>query len=461
MDEKNEEELTPTGDGDNAPGNADGEGKTDRNNGIGGGRDTNPGEPGEPGEPEEPGEPGEPSDPHVNRTTDRWAGLGDRTGQGRDLSVRAGSVSLITGKYKTPVGESLPREQNDSYRTDNQIKVSATNDPFAFPPETSYTVGDGRILAEATIQLDISDRNFGSYPTFVFTTTGVYELAGSRADEVHASMSSPTFMEPPLSGVIRQTPWGIAYPSRSGIMLLVSRYNTTNISLALWGRRREPYPDFVPEGLLKDLGDFDYKAFLTSPELMLYDPHQEELQVMSGQDRRVVAVYSFHTQQWHMMERKLRGELLELENAYPRVEVYGADEEGTIYSQRWDTAEYVPSVRVAMVTRPMVFGTTYIKNVKRLWLRAWLEGCSEGSWGVGWSESGVYFHDVTQRRGEGLHPFAKERARHVRDLDSGLLPKDKARYFAVALEATMGRKSHIEAIEIEHNYTYVSNDKLR
>ena len=101
----------------------------------------------------------------------------------------------------------------------------------------------------------------------------------------------------------------------------------------------------------------------------------------------------------------------------------------------------------------------------RLWTRGWLESVKEGRWGIGWSESGDTFHDVNHRRTavESLHPFhtTENPQRHFRDLDSGLLPKNKARYFALALRATLGIRTHIEAVEIEHNYTYVQNDKLR
>ena len=99
-----------------------------------------------------------------NRTTSRWnTGSGDTYNTLATESVLAHSVSMICAKYRTTVTD--PRVSGEaSYEAHNVIKASEANDPFAFPPETTYTVGTGRILAEATRQLDISDRNFGSYP---------------------------------------------------------------------------------------------------------------------------------------------------------------------------------------------------------------------------------------------------------------------------------------------------------
>lgn len=402
-----------------------------------------------------------------NRTTDRWSlgGGGGTYGTLATESVLAHSVSMICAKYRTTVTD--PRvSERASYEAHNVIKASEVNDPFAFPPETTYTVGTGRILAEATRQLDISDRNFGSYPSYVFTDAGVYELAGATADAVHARMSSPTFMEAPISGVICQTPYGIAYASRSGLMLLTSTYVAGNLSERIWARRREPHFDFVPLPDCYGLTDFDFRGFLMEPSRMTYDPHTEELRVASDRFPSVLLVFSFGAKEWYFMEQSLGGgNIVEGSNMYPRVRSYGVRADGSVAVQRWDEGHALQSLPVLLVSRPFTFGTTYIKNVIRLWTRGWLESVKEGRWGIGWSESGDAFHDVNHRRTavESLHPFhtTEKPQRHFRDLDSGLLPKNKARYFALALRAMLGIRTHIEAVEIEHNYTYVQNDKLR
>lgn len=394
----------------------------------------------------------------MGRTTDRWDWSGEVIAN--RTSVKMGGVSMVTGKYSRRL-QSLPTYPAAEYRRHNQVKASEVDNPFLFPPETTYDIGTGRILNEATRQLDVSDRNFGSYPTYLFTETGVYELAQATAETVHGHVSSPTFMEPPVSGVICQTPYGIAYASRSGVMLLVTAYSTVNISERIWAQRREPRVDFLERREMKGLQDFPYREFLLNPSAMVYDPHAEELRIASDVKPSVLLVYHFPAKEWYMMERRMTGEIVG-RNMYPMVRMYRR--EGiTVLAQRWDKGRRSPVVEVAMTTRPLTFGTTYLKNVKRLWLRAWMALVREGSWGVGWSEGGEVYHDVAHHYRGGLHPYqeADRPPRHLRDLDSGLLPRNKARYFCVCLCGRMELPSHIEAVEIEHDYTYVTNDKLR
>ena len=112
---------------------------------------------------------------------------------------------------------------------DNKLKVSEINNPFVFPNLNTYQIGSGKILNESSIIMNVSDRNYGMYPVFVFTDNGVFTMAGQTADTVHDSVQAPTYLEPPISDKRCATPYGVVFVTKRGLMI-INQNNTEFIS---------------------------------------------------------------------------------------------------------------------------------------------------------------------------------------------------------------------------------------
>ena len=93
-------------------------------------------------------------------------------------------LPLITNVNSTaylPYGYSYRWEPKITINESNKLKVSEINNPFVFPNINTYQIGSGKILNESSIIMNVSDRNYGMYPVFVFTDNGVFTMSGQTA----------------------------------------------------------------------------------------------------------------------------------------------------------------------------------------------------------------------------------------------------------------------------------------
>lgn len=74
----------------------------------------------------------------------------------------------------------------DSVRSLSELRVSALSNPLVFPLSRTYQIGseEGRIVAINSAAIEISDDKIGEYPTWVFTTEGVFIGHWGVGDEV-------------------------------------------------------------------------------------------------------------------------------------------------------------------------------------------------------------------------------------------------------------------------------------
>ena len=104
------------------------------------------------------------------------------------LDIRTSTTSLAPQKYKSlsEYGDvdsvpTIPTSLSE-IRTQNAIRVSATNIPYSFPYENSYRVGarESKIISMNSAAIEMSDSKFGEYPLYVFTNEGVWAIQSGQ-----------------------------------------------------------------------------------------------------------------------------------------------------------------------------------------------------------------------------------------------------------------------------------------
>ena len=110
---------------------------------------------------------------------------------------------------------------NLEYRV-NGLKVSHIDNPFYFPTENTYKVGNQQIIALATNSILVSEGQVGDTPLYVFTKDGVYGLFVDASGEVTYKSSRPLTRDVCLSWQsVTYTDEGVAFLTDRGLKLIV------------------------------------------------------------------------------------------------------------------------------------------------------------------------------------------------------------------------------------------------
>jgi hypothetical protein len=338
----------------------------------------------------------------------------------------------------------------------NIVKVSELENPFRWPNEMTYPIGSGRILAIASNVMHVSEWNYGTYPLFVFATDGVWTMQVGTGEVVYTRVPSLTSDETPVSGVVCPTPYGVAFISRRGLML-VNGQQMGFLSAPLDGRFMPAVMETCAdtEGVLPPMPQESFADFLESTRVMVYDPYEAELTVADGRDAATYYnyVYSFRSQMFYLSSERIDRTVI---NTFPELYVIEAKSDAPTTVKSY-ALEASPLAHTGLVTRPIMFGGIDIKRLERLILRGLLYDIDSPVSGkepvfvIYHSMDGVHF-SITRglRRSPGSY----------KDIDMGLMARSKFRYYAFAAGFTAERQTSLylldAALEEEYN-----NSKLR
>jgi hypothetical protein len=115
----------------------------------------------------------------------------------------------------------------------NQVQLSALNNPFVFPSSLNYPVGNGSVNWFAVTQDALSEGQFGEFPVVCFCSDGIFALT-IAGGEVVVSSVTPVATDIAI-GSPTGTSQGIFFASKYGIMVLRGS-KVSNISIPLRGK---------------------------------------------------------------------------------------------------------------------------------------------------------------------------------------------------------------------------------
>lgn len=109
----------------------------------------------------------------------------------------------------------------------NQLKVSEVNNPLYYPPENTYVVSNGSIMAMENDSISMQAGQYGTSPLYVFSSDGIYGLMVDASGELTYT-NSRCIARDVLSdaGAIESTEAGVIFPTRHGLMSISNQLVT-------------------------------------------------------------------------------------------------------------------------------------------------------------------------------------------------------------------------------------------
>lgn len=359
----------------------------------------------------------------------------------------------MSDQFKPITGEDLgdysPRDTSHviTLSEPNKLKVSELNNPLVFPVVNTYQIGDGEILALASNAMNVSDRNYGQYPLYIFTNKGIWALNVGSGEVAYSTLSAPVSVETPVSKIVCETPYGVAFVAQMGLMIINGQ------SVDFISPQIEEAPSLMEiemngpcYGVVFSPERVKFSDILKGLRDMVYDPHENELIINTGTDLNYVL--NFPSRSFWQSTEKID---LVVKNAYPDLFVVG-DSQLKDYA-----AAQGPLAHVGMITRPIQFGMPNIKRLERMILRGHIYGAATTNEGK--RALHMFHHSMDRVNFKAITGRLMQRGNHL-DLDSGLLSRAKSSYFMFTLAGVVDEKTEIRYLDSVFDKEY-DNTKMR
>lgn len=353
--------------------------------------------------------------------------------------------------------DDLPTE-DDTYTDLNRMAVSLPDNPFIFAAENSYRIGSlgNEILAIRTLGEAISEGQFGQFPLYVFTESGIYTVQQGSTGEVLYAAINALSADVPLSGdAIIQTGGSVVYATTRGLFEIAGN-QIKEIGAALEGRIDNPlsskgeYLGYLDDPSLVELSDklcsMSFIDFLSGC-ILGYDPIHREVMVShplldstssSTVDMTAYSfVYSRETGEWYKIDRGFSAFL----NAYP--DTWGVD-----YDKVYSLGQEGTGDREVLIqTRPMTLGQRSFKKIVCLVQNGYFETDDERFTGVylyGSQDGKRWFILCGKQLGGNFAEIQTRRA------------SNSCRYFIVILAGKLSLDSVIDGVEFEYTDRFMT-----
>lgn len=359
-----------------------------------------------------------------------------------------------------------PTSTQEEINITNGIRVSETSNPFYFHPRNSYRIGSsGTVLRVGLNKMNISERNFGSFPLYAQNENSWYSLQQGTGEVAYSNVI-PVSGDIATNENILETPYGLIYVGIKGLYVFnnnKSELLTSNLQEPPLKLNIEQYEDMSVE--LKSMLDNihnDFVLYLQNLTSAIYDP-LEDVVVLTNNTKTFSYVYSLQNKHLYRTDKvaaKLVENALTIVNNQPIITLFNEKKTYTIERDRDgdDTTE------VLFVTRPIIFNTADIKRLDRAMLSAimYAERETELTFMVYVSNDGVNFKLARARIFTVPEKISNEDDDIVgyKDIDTLHLAGTKYRYYMYALYGTLAEKSEISLITSAVHKEY-TNDKIR
>jgi hypothetical protein len=363
------------------------------------------------------------------------------------------NISYYLNNKLTAIGERYNYEditirgESVKIREPNKLTVSEANNPFHFPNTQNFIVGDGTIKAIETIAKRISEGSFGQYPLYIFTSGGIYSLKLNE-EGTYSNLSAPVSNEKAISDIVCQTPSGIVFISDRGLCIVSGQ----EVQLLSDSIREEPeYLNISELDQFEELSTYlpvSFKEYLESLDGIGYDSHNNEL-FFCSKSLAWNYVLNFDSLQFYQSTDKID---FFVRNTFPNL--YAVYERKLKDFSNSETEE----TQVAIATRSIQLGTTDIKKLERVLLRATMYNVNNNSQSD--KAKIAVFHSDDGVNYQPARGFVLNENGNYKDYDMGLMAREKYRNYLFVLIGTINEQSEIQYLELETDKEY-NNEKMR
>lgn len=341
-----------------------------------------------------------------------------------------------TGIYQTA---NTPISASDA----NKIKVSALSNPFIFPNENTYTAASN-IIAMATNSTPVSEGQFGQYPLYLFTQTGIYIMQTGNGEITYSGIV-PVGEEIALQDTVTPVPGAVFFLTNKGAYIISGskiQSISDNLNADLPALNIQNF-DKIIQNLYPDLPDLStsFLHFIQLPDTTVQLNYKQNEILILNQNVNYAYVYNFYSNVWHITTHTFTP----IQNTYPNTY-------GTHNQQILDIANETDTpTPVLMLTRPLKFGTQQYKTLHRQILRALIINLDDCGLFTFSSNDAINFKIKSNLR---IIPNS-----HI-DPDTCLIARNTYRYFATLFIGILSQQSRINYIDTTIYNTF-NNDKLR
>lgn len=340
---------------------------------------------------------------------------------------------------------------NKSYKVSNVenvkniLKVSAVDNPFYFPTAHTYKF-EGEIKGLASNAEAISTGQFGQYPLFVFTDTGIWAMGVDTSGQGAYSTQSP-FSREVCNGAICPVSGGVVFSTDKGVMV-ISGGQVADLSAALDGfevdffkYNAEMWNAIFAKAGKGVVNPVPIREYIKGA-VLAYNYHYNEI-ILSNKARGYSYVYSLTNQVWSVIDT-----VFDLTtNKYPELVVF--DKQGKMITFADGESGAVP---VVAITRPFTLGSIDFKRIRQAGLRTTFNG--QLNFYVLGSNDGAEFKCIT---GKEVDADILDSGTY-RDLVTAMSRSKQYKYFAIAIAGQMSGRVSMAELLVDAGF---ANNKIR
>lgn len=365
-------------------------------------------------------------------------------GSGDDMYYR--NIPVIKTDYKWESAGKIP-EADFVNEYNNILKVSAVDNPFYFPTAQTYKF-EGDIVGLASNAEAISTGQFGQYPLFVFTDTGIWAMAVDTSGQGAYTTQSP-FSREVCNGAICPVSGGVVFATDKGVMA-ISGGQVTDLSAALDGFEVDFFEEnammweyiFAKVGKDAVVNPVPIREYIKGA-VLAYNYHYNEI-IVSNITKGYSYVYSLTNRVWSVIDV-----VFDLTtNKYPELVVLDKDN-GMMYTFKDGAAKN----NVAVITRPFTMGSLDFKRIRQAGLRTTFNG--QLNFYVLGSVDGAVFKCIT---GKEVDSTKKDGTEIQRDLITAMSRSKQYKYFAIAIAGNMSGRVSMAELLVDAGF---ANNKIR
>lgn len=347
------------------------------------------------------------------------------------------SVSLKSGINPELISTIPDIKVDNLINRDNVLKVSKVDNPFFFPNDSTYTIGEERIIGLASVSTALSTGQVGQFALYVFATDGMYSLDvdptgkltyKSVSDIGRYVCNNPKSITPAIGGVFFTTDQGVMYIAGSEVK---------NISSSIKYNRNTPLCPLIHQ--IYQINGIDtvssFTSFFSSVNIrMAYLYKTNELIIVNDRIQEYSFKFCLETGFWYRINQSYTKFL----NAYPDCFAFRG---GALYDIDLDSHEGENSILI--LSGPMSLESTNHKKIFQSVLRCdlYVKG-SVGFYLMG-SLDGEIYNLI------GLKEIVDtESIRHCVDLVTKMKRSNSYKYISFAIAGTLQAISSINHVGI-------------
>ena len=251
---------------------------------------------------------------------------------------------------------------SDKIKDNNRVQVSKVNNVFVFPAENSYRVGTGSVIGMGANTLLIDSGQFGQFPVYVFTDSGVWAMSISNDISIFIDRIVPATDDVCTnSKSILPTEYGVVFFSSEGV-ILIAGMKSVRLSLPLEGdhesvlQNNNNFSLIKASKILADTSayseDISFLTFLLGA-VIGYNHTKDEV-IISNSGKEYSYLYSFQSKSWYRAGFKYA----QFVNYFPK---FLGERSGTLYDVTDE--EFTSYIPVFLETYQLKFDLDSFKKI--------------------------------------------------------------------------------------------------